>query len=176
MAKHMVKCPKCGKTFDTNTEQAVKVSARRYGHASCYPENTDFVPMEKKSQEQEELEDLKKYVSDLLKDKYSPARTNRQIKEYKEKYGYTYTGMKKALIWFYEIQNNSTEKSGGGIGIVPYVYQEAKDYYYNLFLAQKALADIEYKPDEQKQKEIIINSPRTRRRRKIRLFHFLEED
>ena len=46
MAKHEVKCPKCGAIFNTNKIQAVRYGMRRYAHAACYPENTNFVEME----------------------------------------------------------------------------------------------------------------------------------
>ena len=39
---HNVICPKCGIKFDRDKIQAVKISARRYGHATCYPDNKNF--------------------------------------------------------------------------------------------------------------------------------------
>ena len=35
MAKHIVKCPFCGQSFDANSEEFVKIG-RRYAHANCY--------------------------------------------------------------------------------------------------------------------------------------------
>ena len=46
--------------------------------------------------------------------------------------------MLKTLIWWFDIKGNSIEKANGGIGIIPYVYQQACDYYYTLFLAKTA--------------------------------------
>ena len=42
---HKCKCPKCGIEFDRDKIQAVRVSARRYGHATCYPDNKDLIPL-----------------------------------------------------------------------------------------------------------------------------------
>ena len=45
---HYVKCPKCGETFDRDIIQAVRINGRRYGHAKCYPDNNNFVPLVEK--------------------------------------------------------------------------------------------------------------------------------
>lgn len=136
MAKHIVKCPKCNKNFDTNTEQAVKISARRYGHATCYPDCTDFVPLIK-NLEDEDLTKLKAYITKIFGDNANWAMINKQIKKYKEEYNYSYSGILKSLIYFYEIQKNSIEKANNAIGIVPYCYQNAYNYYKSIFLAQQ---------------------------------------
>ena len=68
--------------------------------------------------------------------------------------------MLKTLIYWYEVKGNSTEKANGGIGIIPFVYKQACDYYYSLYLAISANEnkDIsEYKPIV---REIVIESPR----------------
>ena len=49
--------------------------------------------------------------------------------------------MLKTLIYWYEIKGNSTEKANGGIGIIPYVYKDASEYYYSIYLAQIANRD-----------------------------------
>lgn len=135
MAKHIVKCPKCGKQFDTNTEQAVRIGARRYGHATCYPDNTDLVPLEIK-EENKELTALKDYINKIYGSTANWVLINKQIKDYQKEYNYTLSGILKSLVWFYEIKGNSPEKSNGGIGIVPFAYQDAYNYYYSLFVAQ----------------------------------------
>lgn len=43
--------------------------------------------------------------------------------------GMTYRGMNYTLIYFYEIMKKSTDKANEGIGIIPYIYEEAKKYY-----------------------------------------------
>ena len=55
MAKHEVKCPICGEIFDTNKIQAVRYGMRRYAHAACDPENTNFVEMESQKVKKEAL-------------------------------------------------------------------------------------------------------------------------
>ena len=59
----------------------------------------------------------------------------------REQYNYSYSGILKSLIYFFEIRRNSIEKANGGIGIVPYVYEDARKYYYDLYMAQKRNED-----------------------------------
>lgn len=43
--------------------------------------------------------------------------------------GMTYKGMNSTLVYFYEIKKNDTKKAREGIGIIPYVYEEAREYF-----------------------------------------------
>jgi len=66
--------------------------------------------------------------------------------------------MLKSLKWFYEIKHADKESSNGRIGIIPYIYEDAKKYYYNLYLAQQRNKNIQnYRLEV---KEIVIASPR----------------
>lgn len=49
-----------------------------------------------------------------------------QIKRYVEEYGYTYNGIYLTLNYFIKYKNGSIKD---GIGIVPYCYDEAKEFY-----------------------------------------------
>ena len=170
MAKHMVKCKICGCSFDTNTEQAVIAGPRRYAHQACMPEG-ELAPLEVKEIDQD-LVALKDYIKELLKDDYVEARVNKQIKDFQQEYGYTYSGMLKSLIYFYEVKGNSTEKANGGIGIVPFVYKDAYRYYYNIFLAKNQNKEKDLSIF-QKSREVVIKPPTLRK--KIKLF-FDSED
>ena len=64
----------------------------------------------------------------LFKVDYIDARIRKQIKQYREEYNYTYSGIRKALIYHYEIKGGDKSKANGGIGIVPYVYENAYNY------------------------------------------------
>ena len=66
------------------------------------------------------------------------AKVTRQISDYKKQYNFTYSGMLKALMWWFDIKKNTLEGTNGGIGILPYIYNDAKTYYYGLYLAQMA--------------------------------------
>lgn len=169
---HLVKCTVCGKQFDRDKIQAVKSGARRYAHYSCLPEG-ELVPLVDPIDE--DLLKLEQYVEQLLGEDYNPARVKKQIKDFKKQYDYSYSGMLKTLIWFYEIKGNSKDKANGGIGIIPFVYKDACNYYYSLYLAQianEAVSADSYKPVV---REIEISSPEVYRR-PPKLFNTEEEE
>ena len=45
------------------------------------------------------------------------------------KQGMPYRGQLLTLKWFYEVKKNSKDKSNGSIGIIPFVYDDARHYY-----------------------------------------------
>lgn len=51
-----------------------------------------------------------------------------QMQKFKQQ-GMPYRGQLLTLKYFYEIKRNSTKKSNGSIGIIPFVFAEAKLYY-----------------------------------------------
>lgn len=167
---HMVKCTVCGKQFDRDKVQAVKVSARRYAHYSCKPDG-ELVPLAKPVDE--DLLKLEAYIEDLLGKDYNHAKVKKQIKDFKNDYDYSYSGMLKTLVWFYDIKGNPKEKANGGIGIIPFVYKDALNYYYSLYLAQIANEKVgSYKLEV---KEIEIESPEVYRR-PPRMFNVGEDE
>ena len=88
------------------------------------------------------------------------AKIKKQIANFKKEYNYTYSGMLKTLIWWFDVKKNSIEKANGGIGIVPFVYQEAWNYYYTLYLAEVANSIEDIENYTIKTQEITIPSPR----------------
>ena len=152
MAHAYVKCLYCGEQFDRLSEPNVKLG-RRYAHKSCY-----------ESQDEEQLKldkdkhDFFEYIKELYGDDYNYISISKQAESYIKQYNFTYSGMLKSLKWFYEVKGNSKEGSNGRIGIIPYIYEEAKKYYYNLYLAQQRNKDVQgYRLEV---KEIVIASPR----------------
>lgn len=167
---HYVKCPKCGETFDRDIIQAVRINGRRYGHAKCYPDNNNFVPLvEKKISEEQKI---KNYAKSILKEQYVAARVNKQIKDFLAE-GYTASGILKTLIYWYEIKHNDISKAMGGIGIVPYVYKQALDYYYNLYLAE--MANVDKDIDEYRPKEIFISIDLPKKDKEVKLWEDEDE-
>ena len=167
MAKKMCKCAICGKEFDRNAIQAVRHGARRYSHWTCEPDG-ELVPMENKIDP--ELDKLNNYIINLLGKDYNAARVKKQIKDFKEQ-GMSYSGMLKSLIYFYEVKGNSKEKANGGIGIVPFVYKDAYNYYYDLFMAQQRNEN--KKPFIERVREIIIKPPKVEK--PVKLFDLDKE-
>lgn len=168
MAKHLVKCFYCGQTFDANTEPFAKPRANRYAHAACHDKAES-----NKTQEERDYEALVEYIKTLFGN--PNPRVWKQLKEYKDEYGYSYSGILKTLIWWYDIRHNDIEKANGGIGIVPYVYNDACDYYYALYLAQIANEDKDIEHLQMRVREFTIETPQPQRR-PPRLFKFEEEE
>ena len=137
---HYVVCSVCGKKFNRDIVQAVKSGVRRYAHYECKPDG-ELIPLLEKpkseSKKDEDLTKLKNYIKELYGDRANWALINKQLKDFQSEYNYSLSGILKSLIWFYEIKGNNLEKSNGGIGIVPFAYQSARDYYYALWVAQQ---------------------------------------
>ena len=164
---HIVKCAICQKTFDRDKIQAVKHGARRYSHYDCEPTG-EKVPLVKKD---EDLQKLLEYINTLFKGQQNQAKVNQSIKKFHNEFGYSYSGIQKALYYFYEIKHNSIDKANGGISIVPFVYKEAYNYYYDLFMAQQRNEN--KKPFIERVREIIIKPPKVEK--PIKLFDLDKE-
>lgn len=89
---------------------------------------------------------------------------------------YTYTGMLKTLKYFYEVRGNSIEKAEGGIGIIPWVYDEAFTYWVAIWEAKQKHENIEMDKFVLPAREIHILPPRREPMKHTRrLFTFLDE-
>jgi hypothetical protein len=53
----------------------------------------------------------------------------KQIKDFKDNHGYSHIGMQSTLEYFYEIQEGNSVDDSMGVGIIPYVYDEAKQFH-----------------------------------------------
>lgn len=156
MAKHIVKCIYCGQQFDRETEPTKQVSARRYAHLKCWEDHVANM-----SQEEKDIEAFFDYTKNLFGEDYNYVLTKKLAERYVKENNYSYGGMLKSLKWYYEKQGNSIEKSNGSIGIIPYIYKSAYDYYFALYQAQlvnqeKDLSNFTLS----KEKIINIESPR----------------
>ena len=167
---HKVKCYYCGQVFDRDKVPFIQVSKRRYAHKEC-----SMSEDEKKLQENKDREELYDYIMKLFNISFVDPKIQKQIKKYIEENNYTYSGIKKALVYFFEIKGNSVEKANGGIGIVPYVYTQAYNYYYSLWLAQQKNEDKVVQEYIPKVKEIVIPIPE-KNPRKRKLFSFLDDE
>jgi hypothetical protein len=154
-AARIVKCKYCGVQFNRNAEPFVEVGGRRYAHKACAEAHQATV-----SQEELDYMELEKYIKKLFNESVISAKIRKQIRDFRQEYNYTYSGMLKTLKWWYEIRGQSIDMAQGGIGIIPYIYQDALKYYYSIYLAKLANDEkVSYQP---KVKEIEIASPRVR--------------
>lgn len=179
---HPVICSVCGKKFDRDMVQAVKSGLRRYAHQSCMPEG-EIVPLppptekkpavKKESKEDPEMKLLKDTIKDIFGDKANWATCIKQVKTYTAPpYDYSLSGIRKSLVYFYQIKKNPIEKANGNIAIVPYIYKDAYDYFYELFLLENQFDDKVV--EEREEREIVIPPPKSKR--KIKLFKLWSDD
>lgn len=167
---HIVKCLYCGHSFDRDKVPCEQVTARRYAHEECHKKN-----LENMSKEEKDLKALEQYIMQMFNETYINARVRKQIKDMKEKYNYSYSGILKSLVYFYEVKGNSKEKANNGIGIVPYIYNDAYNYYYQLFIAKQKNENKDVKEYVPNVVEIKITPPE--RKPKVRkIFQFLDTE
>lgn len=120
-----VKCPECG-TFN-DKENAIYHNSKYYCKI-CY---------DNKMRESQDYKDLIAYICELYEIDAPTGWMLKQIKDFKEQFHYTYRGMKTTLNFFYEIQEGHDTADSMGIGIIPFVYDDAKKFYVD----KKAVKD-----------------------------------
>ena len=153
---HPVTCLYCKKSFDRDKEPTKQVSARRYAHLQCWENH-----LANMTQEEKDIEAFYDYTKNLFGKNYNYILTKKLAEKYVRENNYTYSGMLKTLKWYYEKEGHSIEKSNGSIGIMPYIYNQALNYYYALYQAQ--LVNKEKDINNfiiPKEREISIESPR----------------
>lgn len=172
MAKHMVKCPICNEMFDANKEPYVMVNSRRYAHLKC---QEDVQIREEKIQK--DKDNLVKYIQELFGYNKLPEKVNKQIKTYVNDKNYSYSGIHKTLKYWFEIKKGSLEKANGGIGIVPYVYDEAFEYWHGIWEARQRNKELNIEAIDLPVREVHIRPPERQPMKHYRkLFTFLEEE
>lgn len=87
--------------------------------------------------ESQDYKDLIAYICELYGIDAPTGWILKQIKDFKDQFHYTYKGMKTTLNFFYEIQEGHDAADSMGIGIIPFVYDEAKKFYID----KKAVKD-----------------------------------
>ena len=122
-------------------------------------EKTEMVRIDEKNFHPEcakKYEDKKELIATICRIfnyKMPGPRNNAYITKFLNE-GMSYKGITNALIYFYDIKKNSIEKSNGGIGIVPWVYEDANRYYERKENMEKQLEEaIEYSKNNQPQEE-----------------------
>lgn len=167
---HYVTCTICKKRFDRDKYPAVLVNTRRYAHASCAGALS-----EEQAKEEQDRQALEEYIIQLFNLKHMDGRITLQIKKFIQDYNYTYSGILRTLKYFYEVKKNDLSKSNNGIGIVPWVYQEAYNYYYNQWLLKQKNTDKNIEEYSPHYIDIVIKEP-MRQPKKRKIFTFLDEE
>ena len=173
----LVKCKYCGISFDRDTEEWVTVG-NRYAHSSCVAARLKSLEQRKQEEELERAQNINQYheVLDFAKANIvnpNYALIQKQIRSFIDNNGYTYSGIYKTLIYCKNIAKLNFSNGNGGIGIVPYYYDKAKAYYYQLFITSQQNARAEIKPTVINVK---TNSQDIRSKSRRKGFSFLDEE
>lgn len=163
----ITKCIYCKKDLSKNSEDCVIVSEGKYAHKEC-------VEIESK-REKTDQEKFEEYVIDLLEIEYIEPRIRAQINKYINEKGYTYSGMLKAMVYYYDIKGNSKEQARKykSLGLLPYFYEDAKRYYYDIWVARQRNEGKKLEPIVQR--TVHIPTPKLKPQRKRR-FRFLDKE
>lgn len=128
----LVHCRLCKEPIDRNTTEKGKdwimPSRNFYYHTDCYNSWKGGAALD--NDDNEIWHDLiYDFIARDLKGSYNYFLCEKQIQNFLSKNNYTTKGIYFALKYFYELKKNSWDKSNGGIGIVPYVYDESIAYW-----------------------------------------------
>lgn len=155
---HIVKCKYCGKEFDTDKEEFVKPVSNRYAHKKCAEDQ------DKELLAREKAEDSFYQYLKVLYNDYNYIKIKRIVESYIKKYSYTYSGMEKALRWFYEIKKNPVNEKG--IAMIPYIYKDAYDYYYSIYCMSLVNEDKDLENFKIETHEVEIQAPQVKKKKR----------
>lgn len=140
----LVICQQCKKkTLDK--KDAVRIDEKNF-HKDCAQEYLD-------------KKELQNTVCRVLKLKVPGPKNNMLIEKY-HKDGYTYKGMTNALVYHYDIKKGNANKANERIGIIPWVYEEAQEYFKKM---EKRNRDIINSVEKFKDKEEEYNYVRVKK-------------
>ena len=150
------KCPYCGKEFIRKEEDEGVVwvkntieglGTRSYYHVDCYklakttPKKEWPAWVKKLKNAEDELNLYTEMCYDYLRRDLKIAadfvKIKSQLKNFNKSRSMRYEGMYKTLLYCYEVQHMDKTKAEGGVGIIPYQYESA----YNYFVARKGMAN-----------------------------------
>lgn len=170
MAKR--KCIICGEWIDSS-ESSIPYKGR-YVHQSCFnigiaaislnkkeqlsqkdkKQNTKTTSTTKKQtikletpiseQEYQERTEFFEYLKSLLKVECLNVKILTLSKKYNKELNFSWIGMKKALEWFFDVKGNILQEGNDCIGILPYIYDEAQEYYKELENKIKFNSEIDF--------------------------------
>lgn len=192
---NIVKCRRCGEQIDKRVDEFVKLS-NGYAHKECeekfqikkntvicrvchcginkltdnFIKRTDgYVHESCVSTADKDKAELCNYICEIFHLKTPGPANNKLISKFHTENGYSYKSMYYTLKYHFEVKNGSVEKAQERIGIIPYVYDEAKKYYDNLSATRNRLSHTVEEQIKQKEEVIIIRNAPKRKKKDIDL-------
>lgn len=146
-----VKCPYCEDKLPRG--EAIRHTNGRYYHEECYEE------WRGQADDRTQLID---YICELYNVKAPTGMMLMQIKRFQDEFDYKYKGMELSLRYFHELLENPV-REGDGLGIIPYIYDDAKDNYVTKLSVENSIEDFDFNT---KTKTINISSPISKHRKR----------
>ena len=156
----MPSCRECHMPIDkTKGEGTVWIQPSKgwYYHKECY-ETWKAAP----ATDDDWVKMIYDFLARDLKVKYEYHKCQTQIENFWKKKKINPKGIYFTLKYFYEIKGNSWDKGYGGIGIVPYVFDEAKAYW---IAQERKKRGFMKELEEQAKERSIVKITRSERRR-----------
>lgn len=151
------KCPDC-ETEVVDKSKATKISGR-WVCEDC---------LEVREGIQGERQSLYDYVSKIFNIEYPTVWMMKQIKDFKEQNGYTYKGMELTLRYWIETLGNSMVNAKG-VGIIPYVYDDAKRFFIEKMEVGNFVASMEEPLSNNKEVNILKSKMSGNKEKKSKL-------
>lgn len=93
------------------------------------PKDNSQIARPVSDQEYKEKQELYAYIENLTKTAMT-VKAYKNIDDYVKKYNFTYAGILAAMRYYYDMLDNPVV--GDGVGIIPYIYEEAQVYMNEL--------------------------------------------
>lgn len=123
----LVKCQMCSELVDKDC--AVRVDNKNF-HKDCAIQYS-------------ERKELYAYICYIFKLKAPGPININQIKNFMIKYPhYTYKGIQNTLEYYFEVEGGSIPKARERIGIVPYVYDRAQEYFKKIDIKKEKIEKV----------------------------------
>lgn len=149
-------CFYCHEYIDIETEPYCMARVNRYAHQKCYEENFKV--------DDEFVDQLYGLLTEMNIN-YNFRMCESQRKKFLKDKGYSNEGIYLTLKYFLQVKGGDLSKSYGGIGIVPFLYDEAKIYYTELAKAQRQIKKEVKTQKQQERKKIIVKGEQKRNKK-----------
>ena len=148
--KNIRKCYYCGGDVDITTDKYSKVHSNRYAHRECHIKN--YTP------DEEYIPKIYEYLKSINFN-YNYAQCDKQRVNFIKTMGYSNEEIYLTLKYMYSIKKLSPERSEGRIGLVPYLKEEAIQYFHNIEKRQEEIGIAVEKQLERGVKVIKVLAP-----------------